>query len=181
MSEAENKDIQTNSNTKRKGGTKAILIIALIVVIVVLVGVIVWLVTRGEDEEKRNVVVTPDNVDEVIEQMSEAKYTEPGYYEVSMTNEWHFANGGAVSEDAYVENVANNTNDVYFDVVLAEDEDNVIYKSPVIPRGSSLEEIALDKELEAGVYDCVMIYHLVDEDQNTISTLRVTVTITIEG
>ena len=76
---------------------------------------------------------------------------------------------------AYVEG-----NDVYFDVVLAEDEEHVIYSSPVIPRGGRLEEIALDEVLEAGTYDCVMIYHLIDEEQNTISTLRVAVKVIIQ-
>jgi hypothetical protein len=120
-------------------------------------------------------------VDEILSDMENAEVVEPGYYTATMTNDWHFATGNAVSEDAYVENVTENTNDVYFDVVLAEDEDNVIYKSPIIPRGSRLENIALDTDLDAGTYNCVLIYHLVDEEQNTVSTLRVTVTITVEG
>lgn len=166
-----------------KGGSRVGIIVA-IVVIVALIGVVVFLVSgQGADnqEEKRNVVVTPDNVDEVLENMTNAEFTEPGYYTVTMTNEWHFATGDAVSEDAYVENVAENTNDVYFDIVMEDDEDNVIYKSPVIPRGSRLENIALDTVLDAGTYNCVMIYHLVDDEQNTVSTLRVTVAVVVEG
>jgi hypothetical protein len=113
--------------------------------------------------------------------MSEREFTEPGYYETSMTNVWHFANGEAISDDAYVANVANNTNDIYFDVVLADDESQVIYKSPVIPRGSNLEQIVLDTPLKAGTYDSVVIYHLIDENQKTVSTLRVGITVIIEG
>lgn len=171
-----------NVQQEKKGGDKkkrGPLIIALIV-IALLVAVIVYLLLPKE-EEKRNIVVTPDNVDQVIEQMAEAELTEPGYFEASMTNEWHFENGSSVSEDAYVANVANNTNDIFFDLVMAEDESDVIYQSPVIPLGSSLEQIALDKDLDAGTYDCVIIYHLVDEDQNTVSTVRVAVTVIVEG
>jgi hypothetical protein len=80
-----------------------------------------------------------------------------------------------------VENVEKNTNDVYFDILLAEDESHVIYQSPVIPRGGHIEKIALDEDLEPGTYDCICVYHLIDEDQNTISTLRVTLTIIVEG
>lgn len=98
-----------------------------------------------------------------------------------MNYEWHFATGDTVSEDAYVENLATNTNAVYFDLFLLEDEENAIYQSPVIPLGSSLENVLLDTLLEAGTYDCVAVYHLIDEDQNTLSTLRVTVTVIIEG
>ena len=63
---------------------------------------------------------------------------------------------------------------------LADDENKPILKSPVLPRGSELNNIALDVQLSAGTYDCVMVYHLVDEEQNTISTLRVGFTIIVE-
>jgi len=138
-------------------------------------------VEENENIEKRSVVVTKENVDQIIEQMEETEFIEPGYFEASMTNTWHFDNGEAVSEDAYVANVVNNTHDVYFDLVLAENEEQVIYASPVIPRGGELDQISLDTPLEAGSYDCVVIYHLIDENQNTISTLRVGVTVVIGG
>ncbi len=168
----------------KKGGVKSVAFVAYLVIVVIAVVVIVLYVTKnkkGSEDEKRNVVVTEDNVEEVIAQMEEAEAVAPGYYTVTMNNIWHFANGSAVSEDAHVENVVENTNDVYFDIFLASDEENAIYKSPVIPRGSTLENIALDTPLEAGTYDCICVYHLVDEDQNTLTTLRVTVTLIIEG
>lgn len=173
-----------NSNRVRKrkeGGLKTVGIIILIIIILVLIGVIAFLLLHKPEEKRRNVVVTPDNVEEVIAQMEEEEFVEPGYYTVSMNYDWHFSSGDAVSSDAYVENSTDNTNAVYFDLFLTSDEENAIYKSPVIPIGSSLRDIALDTELDAGTYDCVMVYHLVDDDQNTISTLRVTVTVIIEG
>ena len=98
-----------------------------------------------------------------------------------MKQEFEQMIGKEVSYDAVVENVAKNTNDVYFDIVLEEDEEKVLYKSPVIPRGGRLEEIILDDTLDAGTYNCVVIYHLIDEDQNTLSTLRVALEIIVEG
>lgn len=158
------------------------IIIAGILVIIALFAVIVVLLMKGKEEEpKRNVVVTKENAEEVLDDMMNQDYIEPGYYSASMSTTWHFATGDAVSEDAYVENVPENTNDVYFDLVLAENEEEVLLKSPVIPRGSELNDIALDKSLSAGTYDCVLIYHLVDEEQNTVSTLRVGVTVIVEG
>ena len=160
------------------------------VVIIVLSGVIVALVLRGKegatqgpdaDPEQRNLVMSSENEDDVVTEMTNTDYIPPGYYNVKMTNEWHFANGGATSEDAYVINDKGNTNDVYFDVVLADDEDRVIYKSPVIPRGEELWGIKLDESLGAGTYECVLIFHLVDGEQNTVSTLRVGVTVIVEG
>ena len=172
-----------NSNQAgKRGKKKTVGIVILIVVIFVLVGVILYLLMSREPEDKRrNVVVTPDNVEDVIEQMEDEDFVDPGYYTVTMNYDWHFATGDAVSSNAYVENALENMNSVYLDVFLAQDEENAIYKSPIIPVGSSLREIKLDTSLSAGTYDCVAVYHLVDDDQNTISTLRVTVTVIIEG
>lgn len=163
-----------------KGGKIAIF--AGIAVIIILLAVVIILLLNGkkEEEPRRNVVITPDNVEEVVEEMLTQEFVEPGYYSASMTNIWHFKTGDVVSEDAFVENREENTNDIYFDVFLAEDEETPILQSPVIPRGAELNNIALDTPLEAGTYDCVMIYHLIDEEQNTVSTLRVGITIIVE-
>lgn len=173
---------EKNQDIDKDKKSKKIIIVTATVIIIALLGVIIFLLTRKpEEKEKRNVVVTQENVDEVVDDMLNQEYVEPGYYSASMSTTWHFTTGDAVSEDAYVENVKENTNDVYFDVVLANNEEEVILKSPVLPRGSELNNIALDTPLDAGTYDCVMIYHLVDEDQNTVSTLRVGFTIVVEG
>ncbi len=98
-----------------------------------------------------------------------------------MNTTWHFETGDSASYDAYVANVAENTNDVYFDIFLEGQEEEPIYQSPVIPRGSEMEEITLDKPLDAGTHNCVLIYHLVDEEQKTVSTLQVGLTIVVEN
>jgi hypothetical protein len=174
----------------KKGGiNKAVPIVLVVVVILVLVGVIVFLLASRKDDdnessestEKRSVLITPDNVDEVLKEMSEEEYIAPGYYEVSISDRWVFETGTQESSNAFVQNNVTNTNDVYVDVVLADDEDHVIYSSPVIPRGAKLDGIVLDEDLEPGTYDCVAIYHLVDEEQTTVSTLRIAITVVVEG
>lgn len=162
---------------------KKIIIIGIIIIAMLIICVIFLLMRERKSEEapKRNVVVTKDNAEDVLNEMLEDEYVEPGYYNASMSTTWHFATGDAISEDAYVANEERNTNDVYFDVFLADNEEEAILKSPVLPRGSRLDNIALDKTLSAGTYDCIMVYHLVDEQQNTVSTLRVGFTIIIEG
>lgn len=177
-----NKTRRQNPTAEKKSGKLKLIIIGAVVVIAVLVAVIVFLLLRGQEEEpKRNTVVTRDNIEEVADEILNQEYIEPGYYSTSMSTEWHFSTGDAVSEDAYVENLEENTNDVYFDVFLADNEEEAIFKSPLLPRGSELRDIALDTPLSAGTYDCVLVYHLVDEEQNTVSTLRVAVTIIVEG
>ncbi|MBQ7586839.1 MAG: hypothetical protein IJT37_02300 [Lachnospiraceae bacterium] len=168
--------------------TKTVLII-MGAVIAILAAVIIVMALRGkkdtpaqtpEEPEKRSTLITEDNADEVLEEMGNREYVEPGYYNVRMNTEWHYKTGDAESEDSYVANSDMNTNDVYFDVVLAEDESQVLYKSPIIPVGKDINNIKLDKKLDAGTHECVMIYHLVDDKQETLSTLRVTLNIIVE-
>lgn len=175
-------------NGKKKGGGVALIICG--VIIVALITVIAVMASQMKSDKsskeaqetgtpKRNVVVTPDNVEEVLDNMKEEEFVAPGSYEVTMNNTWNFADGSSASENAYVENSTSNTNDVYFDVTLADTEEN-IYSSPVIPIGSHLENITLDKKLGKGSYDCVVTYTLVDKDQNPLSTVRVSLTINVE-
>ena len=49
-----------------------------------------------------NVVVTPDDVEQIAEQMDKSQYTSVGSYEVNMNSDWVFANGSAASSNAYV-------------------------------------------------------------------------------
>lgn len=161
---------------KKKGG------ILVAIVIIVLIGVIIYLLLHRQPEpekERRGVLVTPENVEDVLEEAD--KSVPEGYYTVTMNPTWHFASGREASYDSVIENVESNTHDVYFDVVLEEDEGKVLYSSPIIPRGGRLEAVELDEALDAGTYDCVVIYHLVDEEQNTISLLRVALQIVVEG
>ena len=170
--------LPSQTKKRRKGG----LVLGIAIIIVALAGIIIYLLLSRDTEpkdERRNVVITPENVESVLEELDDVQ--ESGYYTVTMNPTWHFENGEKTSYDAIVENVAKNSNDVYFDIVLESDEEYVLYKSPVIPRGGRLEDIALDSALDAGTYNCVVIYHLVDEEQNTLSTLRVALEIVVEG
>jgi hypothetical protein len=132
-----------------------------------------------EKQEKRSVVVTEENVEEVQDEFFNQEYIPPGYFSATMNNVWHFQDGESNSDDAYVANDTANSNDIYFDLFLAENEEDAIYQSPVIPLGEELKNFKLDKSLDAGTYDCVMIYHLVDEEQNTVDTVRVAVTVIV--
>ena len=176
------------SEQEKKQAGKGLLVIGIvaIVVVAVLVGVIIFLLVkqRTPEEDKRQVLVTEDNVEEVVKELEEqddAVKNAPGSYTVTMWTTWHFKDGSEASYDGYVINVEENTNDVYFDIVMADNEDDVIYRSPIIPIGGRLDEIILDRDLDAGTYETVCIYNLVDENQNSLSQVRIYLTLVIEG
>ena len=166
-----------------------VLVIVGSLIIVALLGVIVALVMNlnrgGETKEpeeapaQRAVLVSEENMDEVIEEMTREPAVPRGLFEVSMNMEWNFPDGASPSTNAYVENVANNNYPIYFDVTL-RDTGRTIYRSPVLPLGTALQNFALDENLGPGTYDCVCVYHLVDEQQNTLSTLNMAVTVNVE-
>lgn len=159
------------------------------IVIVILVGIIVVMMNSKSavseadtEEEKRPVVVTPENAEEVAEQILDREEPEgiPLHYQVTMNSTWEFADGQSESENAYVANSKDNETAVYFDVVR-NDTKETIYQSPVIPVGQELKSITLDQNLDAGDYECTLTYHLIDDEQNTLTTVNMWVMIQIKN
>lgn len=177
---------EKEDKVKETASKSKIINIVLVIVVVGLTGCIAFLLLHNgkksteEVESKRLSVVDENNIDEVIEQFDQNGNVLPGNYEAKMNSTWQFADGKSASYNAYVENVENNTNAVYFDVMLS-DTGETIYESPVLPLGSHIDEIKLNAELSAGTYDAILVYHLIDDDQNTISTVNFGITIIIES
>lgn len=161
---------------KSRSGIIAIWIIT-IVVIVAIVGLVIFF-TKPQATRK-NVVVTPDNVEEILSDAQRQQAT-AGTYEVTMNTTWNFEKGDSASSDAYVENSTANTNDVYFDIVRS-DTNETIFTSPTIPVGSHLENITLEKVLEKGTHACLLTYYLLDTEGNTTSKLNLKLTIHVEN
>lgn len=166
-----------SNQTEQKSKKSITLVLVIAIVAIVIIVALVLFFTKAKTN-KKNVVVTPDNVEEILSDMQD-KQVKAGTYEVKMNTTWSFDKGDSASSDAYVENSTANTNDVYFDVVRS-DTNETIFTSPIIPVGSHLENITLDKALDAGSYDCVLTYHLLDKNGDTISTLKINVKINVE-
>lgn len=162
------------------GKRNKILAILGVVLLVVAIVVVIMVVVKPNRAESRNTVVTPDNVDEILADLQDNQKTEAGKYQVTMNTTWDFKDGSSASSNAYVENATANANDVYFDIVRSDTGDT-IFKSPTIPVGSHLEDITLDTDLEAGSYDCVLTYHLLDSSGKAVSKLNINLKINVEG
>jgi len=176
---------QSNGNRVKRGG-KVLIAAALIVIIVLLIVIVVLLLKRKAEPAapiepaapERETLVTEENAEAVVEEMLSRDESIPKSYNVTMNTEWFFEDGSKPSPDAYVENSTENTTGVYFDVKIA-DTGETIFESPIIPVGESMSNIKLDKDLDAGTYDCVCTYHLVDDDGHTLTTLNVSVKINV--
>ena len=179
MDQEQSTNAGQESQTTKKLSPAAVICIVLLLVVISLTAVLIWFLTRQDDRDDvtsgRGTVVTQDNVSQLI---AEAEQNADTAYTVSMNIEWDFENGTSPSTNAYVENDTSNLRTVYFNVLLA-DTSELVYSSPYIPVGSTLTGFALDKDLEAGDYLAVVEYHLVDDDQQELSTVSVTTTLHI--
>lgn len=179
---------EKSENQRKENKGKYVLVSCALAIIVLLITIIVLLLKKNNDTNinsneaisspKRNVIVNEENAEKVAEEILNQKTVAPGSYQVTMNSTWNFQDGTSSSDNAYVENATANTNAVYFDVQLSDSEE-IIYESPIIPVGSHLDDIKLDKDLDAGTYDCVLIYHLVDDKQNTLATLRMAIKVVV--
>lgn len=182
----------SDQESPAKRGSKWITIAVIIVLAVALAVCIVLLVLRSRDTGKSQLnddvpdvsqtvldrgFVDESNMDDIMSDLSEK--VEEGMFECKMTTIWTFEDAASASPNAYVANVESNRNAIYFDV-YEEGTDELLYSSPILPVGSEIRDIKLDKELPMGDYDAVVMYTLVDEDYEEVSTAGFRIKISIK-
>lgn len=161
------------------------------IIIMILIGIIFFMagskksaneVALSEEKEKRPVVIVEENAEEAAEQILNQTEPEgiPLHYQVTMNSTWEFKDGESESKNAYVANSKDNETAVYFDVIR-NDTQETIYQSPVIPVGKDLSSITLDKDLDAGNYECTLIYYLIDDEQNILTTVNMWLMVKVEN
>lgn len=180
---------QNGQSDEKKGG-KGVLIAGAVVIVGLVAAVAVMgslllnrsePVVRQEEEElpaQRSMLVTEDNLDEVISELEQTPPANvPQYFTANMNSTWNFPDG-QTSADAYVGNYIGNETPLYFDVSLT-DTGETVFESPVIPLGSQLNGITLNRILDDGVYSGDLVYHLIDENQRTLTTVTMSVTLIV--
>ena len=155
------------------------LIIILFIGMLAAIGVLAYMVLNPKEvtvvqEQQGSLLIDESNLEEVVESISES--VSEGMFEVNMNTTWRFQDGKSASSNAYVANGTANTYPISFEVVL---EEKVVYTSTIIPVGKQIKEIVLEKDLEAGTYDAVCVYHLLNEDGTEKSEFGVNIRLII--
>lgn len=130
---------------EKKGHARTIVVIVIMLALLLILSIIIIVrLLSGQPKEdaetgsgSRGIVVGQDNAEELA--MNEGTVPD-GHYDVSMSIDWHFK--GDVTEDAKVANKTTNTRTVYFDL-LTEGEEDLVYSSPYIPVGESMQGLPL--------------------------------------
>ena len=180
-----NKKVTAKTAKENKGASKFTkVIIACLSVALVAVGVVVIVLLLRETPEPvieqsepnrgvaRGMVATEENLEEVLD-MILTPSPDP-HFTTSMTVDWVFDRWDAPGQNIMVENASVNTRTVYFDLFLNE-TDELIYSSPFIPVGERLDQFTLDAQLPAGNHPATVVYHLVDDDFNDLTSVSLAV------
>lgn len=167
--------MSSQKESKKERQKKIIIVIAFVVILIALAVCLVLLFYKPKSSLDRG-FVKEGNRDDIMSEMSDK--VEEGMFECKMTTTWTFENADSVSPNAYVANVENNRYTFYFDV-YEESTNELLYSSPLLPVGTEINDIKLEKKLSAGDYNAVVMYTLVDENEEEVSTAGFTITISV--
>lgn len=144
------------SDVKKK--TKNWFIIILLLIVIAVLGIVIYMLLHKKEEAvdrsaSEGLIVDEEDVPE-----------ESPTFTTDMNMGWSFPSGGRVSTDAYIGNSEYNEHDVYFEIYLEDEEQTLLYSSPVLPVGTHIKKLKLDKSLPDGTYPAECTFHLLDDD-----------------
>lgn len=149
---------------EQKKSKKKILIIVIFVVLIGVIGAlgaVIYQLTNKQNQvqsQKRAVsegLVVEENRDR---KASEARFT------TDMNMIWTFPSGSDTSNNAEIGNSASNLYECYFEVYLDNEEQTLLYSSPVLPVGSRIDKLKLNQVLPDGSYEAICTYHILDDE-----------------
>lgn len=141
--------------TTGKKKTKNWIVIFLLLIVIIALGIVIYMLLHKEEE------TIDRNASEGLI-VDETEPEEDPTFTTDMNMGWTFPSGGRTSSDAYIANSKYNKNDVYFEVYLDDEEQTLLYSSPILPVGKKLKELKLDKSLPDGRYSAMCTFHLLD-------------------
>lgn len=164
---------------KAKSNKKLIIGCTVVVLIAIaIVGVVLFNIFNKHNKVNAgngNVIVEDESDKDKIKEK-----VQDGMFSVKMNTTWNFEDGTKPSTDAILANSTANKHPAYCEVSL-QDTGEIVYTSPVIPVGSKVDELKLDKDLDAGTYKAICKYNILDDEEETVkNTLSVTITIVIK-
>lgn len=147
-----------SKNTKKKA-----VIIGLAVLVIGVIGVmgaVIYRLMNKEEAPRERAVSSGLIVDEndIDQKAANARFT------TDMNMIWVFKSGSRISYNAVIGNASDNEYECYFEVYLDDEDQTLLYSSPVLPVGKRLDLLTLDKGLPDGIYEAVCTYHLLDDE-----------------
>lgn len=161
---------------EKKTGTskkKKIVITVMVVVLLAVIAALGFIIYKLLHKEPEDRGVSEGLVTKEEERKEGAMFT------TDMNMDWYFPSGGRTSSNADIRNSEYNDHPVFFEIYLNDEEQTLLYSSPVIPVGQRLKKLKLDKTLPDGMYTALCTYHLLKNDDLDEEVSRVSFEVTL--
>ena len=148
--------MENTEQNKTKG--KRAVIALLLLIIIALGAVIFFLLNKPEEKSERDIsegLVVGGDIDE---KASKARFT------TDMNMIWTFPSGSAVSSNAHIGNSVSNVYECYFELYLDDEEQTLLYSSPILQVGKKIDKLELNQVLPDGSHDALCTYHVLDDE-----------------
>jgi len=186
-------DMGDTERTKKSSKGIVVIFILLLVIIALLVYIAFFRNKASEVEnngdeisassgigEGESYIIDESNFERINKEIQEK--TSEGMFATYMNMYWNFPDSSSPSSNAVIGNDPSNIKPIYFEIKL--ENGDIVYKSAILPVGSMLKEIKLNKSVPKGVYKAFCIYHLMDEKDGKFeefSNVQFEITIEIEN
>ena len=164
---------------QKKSKKKLLIIITFVVLIAVIgiLGVVIYrLATKKPEEAQKPERVVSEGLvvgGSTNRKASEARFT------TDMNMTWTFPSGSDTSNNAIIGNSVSNLYECYFEVYLNDEEQTLLYSSPILPVGKRLDKLKLNQVLPDGSYDAICTYHILDDEDPEIELGTVSFTVSL--
>lgn len=155
--------------TTTKGLTTkhVILILGSLIIISASVIATVLLLQDKETPSVQTPVINESNLKSITDDIKEK--VAKGMFQTHMNTTWVFNDGKSPSTNAVMGNSSANTYPFWFTLSLPDTGD-ILYKSAILPLGTQIDKITLEKDLDKGEYQAVATIHMVDENGAEVET-----------
>ncbi len=155
----------TNPHQPKKNNKKP-LIIVLIILLVAAVGAGIWFFASGAaeggffDNSAKSGQAPYKTAEEIQAELN--RQVEEGMFNISIASVVEFADGTSPGT-AYIENVPGNRYNMTVEITL-DDSGDVVYQSRGLAPDSYIDEIVLEKDLDAGTYPATATFTAYDTE-----------------
>lgn len=145
---------------------KAKIVVICICIVAVLaigaaVGMFLMMMNKENNTDTGDVYVMDEgNYQEILDNMNEQ--VQEGYFETYMTVDWIFPDGSSEASDAMLGNSPNNTKPIRCELLL-KDTGEKLFETKVLPVGTIVSPIKLNRDLDAGTYEATCMIYLMNE------------------
>lgn len=164
---------------KTEKKSKAKIIIGIVLVLLIVIGILGYVIYKLANKPAEPASSERDISEGLVVDGNRNQKASEATFTTDMNMIWTFPSGSAVSNNAQIGNSASNLYDCYFEIYLEDEEQTLLYSSPVLPVGKQLDQLKLNQVLPDGAYDALCTYHILDDEDPDVELGTVTFSVSL--